>query len=57
LAANVSVDPVGAREWPGEDSLRYAMLAATIGSPVSVFGFAIDIATREAVAVAAASNG
>jgi hypothetical protein len=37
LAANVSVDPVGAREWLGEDSLRYAMLAATIGSLVSVF--------------------
>ncbi len=39
----------------GEDSLRYAMLAAMAGSAVSVFGFVMaarhlrgDIATREA---------
>ncbi|MCD9125812.1 spinster family MFS transporter [Luteimonas fraxinea] len=47
----------------GEDSLRYAMLAATMGSVVSVFGFVMaarhvrgDIAIREASA-AAAPNG
>lgn len=47
----------------GEDSLRYALLAATGGSLVSVFGFAmaaghlrVDIAAREA-AMTAASNG
>ncbi|MEP6906909.1 MAG: MFS transporter [Pseudoxanthomonas sp.] len=47
----------------GEDSLRYALLAATSGSLVSVFGFFMaarhvrtDIAAREA-ATAAASNG
>jgi predicted MFS family arabinose efflux permease len=45
----------------GEDSLRYAMLAATAGSAVSVFGFVMaarhlraDIGAREA---ATASNG
>lgn len=48
----------------GEDSLRYAMLAATAGSAVSVFGFVMaarhlraDIAAREAAAAAPASNG
>ena len=48
----------------GEDSLRYAMLAATAGSAVSVFGFVMaarhlrgDIAAREAVVQAPASNG
>ncbi|MGH8027824.1 MAG: spinster family MFS transporter [Pseudoxanthomonas sp.] len=48
----------------GEDSLRYALLAATGGSLVSVFGFAMaarhlrgDIAAREAAATAPASNG
>lgn len=48
----------------GEDSLRYAMLAATTGSAISVFGFVMaarhlrgDIATREAVVQAPASNG
>jgi predicted MFS family arabinose efflux permease len=48
----------------GEDSLRYAMLAAMAGSAVSVFGFIMaarhlrgDIAMREAAAVMPASNG
>jgi MFS family permease len=48
----------------GEDSLRYAMLAAMTGSAVSVFGFFMaarhlrgDIAAREAVVQASASNG
>lgn len=48
----------------GEDSLRYAMLAATAGSAVSVFGFVMaarhlrgDIAAREAVVQTSASNG
>lgn len=48
----------------GEDSLRYAMLAATMGSAVSVFGFVMaarhvrgDVAAREAVAQVPASNG
>ncbi|PPU97759.1 hypothetical protein XhyaCFBP1156_09735 [Xanthomonas hyacinthi] len=48
----------------GEDALRYAMLAATAGSAVSVFGFVMaarhlrsDLAAREAVAAAPASNG
>ena len=48
----------------GEDSLRYAMLAATCGSAVSVFGFVMaarhlrgDVAARESAATAAASNG
>jgi predicted MFS family arabinose efflux permease len=48
----------------GEDSLRYAMLAATAGSAVSVFGFFMaarhlrgDIARCEAAARLPASNG
>lgn len=48
----------------GEDSLRYAMLAAMTGSVVSVFGFVMaarhlrgDIDAREAAAAASASNG
>jgi len=48
----------------GEDSLRYAMLAAMAGSAVSVFGFVMaarhlrgDIAMREAAAAMPASNG
>ncbi|PZQ33020.1 MAG: MFS transporter [Stenotrophomonas acidaminiphila] len=48
----------------GDDSLRYAMLAAMGGSAVSVFGFFMaarhlrgDIAAREAIAQAPASNG
>jgi hypothetical protein len=48
----------------GEDSLRYALLAAMAGSAVSVFGFVMaarhlraDIATREAASQASASNG
>jgi predicted MFS family arabinose efflux permease len=48
----------------GEDSLRYAMLAAMAGSAVSVFGFVMaarhvrgDIAAREAIVQASASNG
>lgn len=48
----------------GEDSLRYAMLAAMAGSAVSVFGFAMaarhlrgDIAACEAGARPPASNG
>ena len=48
----------------GDDSLRYAMLAAMAGSVVSVFGFVMaaphlraEIDAREAVALASASNG
>lgn len=48
----------------GEDSLRYAMLAAMAGSAVSVFGFCMaarhlraDIDAREAAAAPPASNG
>lgn len=48
----------------GEDSLRYAMLAAMAGSAVSVFGFVMaarhlraDLDVREAAAPAPASNG
>ncbi|MDR7069887.1 MFS family permease [Pseudoxanthomonas japonensis] len=48
----------------GEDSLRYALLAAMAGSAVSVFGFVMaarhlraDIAARESAAPAPASNG
>jgi hypothetical protein len=48
----------------GEDSLRYALLAAMSGSAVSVFGFIMaarhlrtDIDERETAAPLAASNG